>query len=175
MPALVSRLRPPRRKMSVLVAVSAAVLAVLTAGVLSQSAGASTQQPVSGSFDFAGSLVVGCPIGAVLCTHGTFSGDVNGQFQFSILTLLPSATAGVSYFDGKLVLHTASGDVKCDLNGALNTNTTSQGEFGEICVITGGTGAYSRATGHFRLIGTSNGSLVSPAGGGVFQGLIKTP
>lgn len=83
-------------------------------------------------------------------------------------------TLGVDYYDGKLVLHTGSGDVKCDPNGALNTNTTSQGEVGEICVITGGTGPYAHATGHFRMIGTSNGSLSSPAGGGIYRGLIKT-
>jgi hypothetical protein len=169
MRAFVSRIRT-RRTAAVLVVSLAAVAAV----PLSRVAQASGPQQVSGSFNFAGKLIIGCPLGAVLCTSGTFTGGASGPFQFSITTLLPSTTIGVVYFDGHLVLHRTAGDIKCDLNGALNENTSSEGEFGEICVITGGTGAYAKATGDLRLIGTSGGGLTTPVGAGIYQGRIQT-
>ena len=43
-------------------------------------------------------------------------------------------------------------------------------------MITSGTGAYAKATGHLRLIGVSTtSSLVVPAGGGDYAGTIITP
>jgi hypothetical protein len=90
-------------------AIVAAVLAAGGAAPLAQVAEAGTDGQLSGNFQFAGKAVLGCPIGALLCTSGTFTGDVSAPFQFSILTLTPSATLGVFYFDGKLTLHTTKG------------------------------------------------------------------
>ena len=168
MRSLLSRTRKRTRVLVVTVALAAAAAVPLSQVALASS------DTLSGSFNFKGSLVIGCPVGAVLCTHGSFTGGVSGNFQFSILTLIPSATVGVDYYDGKLVLHTLLGDIKCDLNGALNENPKAEGEFGEICVINGGTGLYKGATGDFRLIGTSSGGLTAPMGGGVYQGRIVT-
>jgi hypothetical protein len=111
----------------------------------------------------------------VLCTSGSFSGSFEAPFQFSILTLLPSPTVGVEYFDGKLTAHTPSGDLNCDLNGALNANTSSEGEFGDICLIIGGTGIYQHAT---ATSGFGESSLTPllmiPTGGCQYEGTIKT-
>jgi hypothetical protein len=145
------------------------------AGLLPATArAASDGSQVSGSFQFAGKLLTGCPLGSVLCTSGSFSGSFSAPFQFSILSILPSPTLGVEYFDGQLVAHTPSGDLHCDLNGALDARSSSVGEFGEICVITGGTGVYKNATGHLRLMGVSSLSpiLGIPTGSGEFRGTI---
>lgn len=40
------------------------------------------EKNVSGSFDVAVSLVVGCPVGAVLVHARHISGRINGQFEF---------------------------------------------------------------------------------------------
>ena len=69
-----------------------------------------------------------------------------------------------------MVLHAVGGDLRCDLNGAENAASGSEGEFGEICVITGGTGAFATAKGDLRLIGTSVQSLLVPSGSGEFRG-----
>jgi hypothetical protein len=156
---------------------SLAAVSATAAGVFPQVAQAGTDgTQISGSFQFAGKLLTGCPLGAVLCTSGSFSGSFQAPFQFSILALLPSPTVGVEYFNGKLVAHATGGDLTCDLNGALDANSTSPGEFGEICVITGGTGVYQGATGHFRLNGLSTLSpiLMIPTGSGDYRGSLIT-
>ncbi len=83
-------------------------------------------------------------------------------------------TPSTLFFTGKLVLHTRSGDLDCDLNGAEDTSSSSEGPFGEICTITGGTGAYMHATGDLRLIGTSTSTLLVPTGKGSYVGSVKT-
>jgi hypothetical protein len=164
-----------RRTVSLVAGLSLAGGTALGAGVFAQTARAGTDgSQVSGSFQFAGKLLTRCPLGAVLCTSGSFSGSFQAPFQFSILTILPSATVGVEYFDGQLVAQTPTGDLHCDLNGALDARSNSVGEFGEICVITGGTGVYKSATGHLRLMGVSSLSPVLgiPTGSGEFRGTI---
>jgi hypothetical protein len=79
----------------------------------------------------------------------------------------------VQYFTGKLMLTSLAGNLNCTLDGAANFNTASDGEFGEICVITGGTGTYANAKGDLRMIGTSTSQLlVIPSGSGIYQGTI---
>jgi hypothetical protein len=128
----------------------------------------------SGSFDFNGSLLIGCPTGAVLCTQGHLSGGLTGSFTMTLLTITPSATPGVNFFTGYLVLNTASGQLRCGLNGATNETTSSEGEFGEICEINGGTGIYKSARGDLRMIGTSTSTLLIPTGSGIYQGTVRT-
>jgi len=153
-------------------------LAALAAGLtiwFSQAAHADSDGThVSGDFSFAGKLLVGCPHGAVLCSSGSMTGGLAGSFTLSFSNLVPSPHFGVNYFAGKLVLTTDSGILRCDLNGALNTKSSSEGEFAEICVVTAGTGRYLGATGDLRMIGTSTERLGIPTGAGEFVGTVVT-
>jgi hypothetical protein len=171
MDTIASRARRWRRRTAVLGAAACLAGAALDASGV---AGADNSNQPSGQFSFTGHLLTGCPVGAVLCTHVTLTGGVSGTGTLSLLTLIPSVTVGVDYFDGKLALNTADGKFNCDLNGALDMLPSRQGEFGEICVITGGTGKYAHATGHLRMSGLSTfQNLVIPSGSGDYKGQVN--
>jgi hypothetical protein len=173
---IIPRIARWKKGAAVLAALLVSAVVMQAAGLLSQEARAGSDgSQVSGNFSFSGRLLFGCPVGAALCTSGTMSGSLSGPFTLTLLTALPSPTLGVYYFNGKLVLHTSGGDLNCDLNGASDFNAASEGEFGEICVVTGGTGVYKTAKGDLRLTGTSTSVLgLIPSGGGSFQGLVTT-
>ena len=146
--------------------------ACLAAGAASAVVMADGQNPEpQGQFSFSPHVIVGCPVGAVLCTNVTYTGDIQGSGPLVLLAIVPSPTVGVNYFNGKQTIHTAQGDLRCDLNGATNT-LGAQGEFGEICSITGGTGAYAHAKGHLRMFGTSTNVLGIPTGSGDYKASI---
>jgi hypothetical protein len=67
--------------------------------------------------------------------------------------------------------------LSCQLAGALS-QTSPDGEFGEICEVNGGTGTYQGATGHLQLIGesvTSGTPIIGLKGAGQYLGTINTP
>jgi hypothetical protein len=162
------------RRRTAVAAVAAAAVAAGTVGVTVGQAAGDASQP-SGQFSFTGKLLVGCPAGAVLCTKTAFTGGLAGTGEFTLQAIVPSPTPHVFYFNGQMTLNTLRGQLKCALDGALNQDPTSQGEFGEICVIDGGTGVYKGAKGHLRLIGTStSSSLILPTGGGDYRAFIST-
>lgn len=152
----------------------AALLALLTGLFTQNSNAASDGSQVSGTFSFNGSLLVGCPTGALLCSKGSFTGGLQGDFTLVLLATVPSADLGINYFTGTLAMKSDVGNLNCTLDGALDSRTSSEGEFGEICVIKNGTGRYATAKGDLRLIGTSTSKLLVPTGGGVFAGTITT-
>lgn len=132
---------------------------------------------VSGRFTFGIASPLACPPVALLCATGTFTGSLQGSFTNALFYLSPAPTLGVAYYDGKITLITSTGALFCDLDGALNT-LSSTGEFGEICVITGGTGVFNQASGHLRLIGISTSTqppILGEAGKGDYKGIIITP
>lgn len=159
-----------RRKSALLLAavLGASVLALNVTG-----AGAATRN-VGGQFTFGAETLLDCPLGSVLCTKGNFTGNLAGPFTNVITSLLPSPNAGVSFFSGRLTLHSDVGDLRCGLNGAQNALSTD-GEFAEICVVTGGTGQYQGATGHLELTGTSsaNPPILGEQGTGTCNGTIR--
>jgi hypothetical protein len=162
------------QKHRAIAALAVAAIAAGTVGVTVGQAAGQASQP-AGQFSFAGQLLVGCPTGAVLCTKTRFTGGLAGTGEFTLLSLVPSPTPNVYYFNGQMTLNTLLGELKCGLNGALNNDPKSQGEFGEICVINGGTGVYKGAKGHLRLFGTSTtSSVVVPSGGGDYKASIST-
>lgn len=165
-----------RTRVVVALIVASAALFALMSGLVTQRAhGASDGSQVSGNFSFSGSLLVGCPPGALLCTHGSFDGGLSGTFTLTLLTTVPSIDPGINYFTGSLAMRNDVGTFNCTLNGALDSRSSSEGEFGEICVINNGTGRYLGAKGDLRLIGTSTSKLLIPTGAGEYQGHITTP
>jgi hypothetical protein len=127
---------------------------------------------VSGAFTFVTASPTDCPLPG-LCATGAFQGGIQGRFTNNITSLVPSAVPGASFFSGMITIHTASGDLNCGLAGALDT-LGKDGEFGEICIVSGGTGSYKKATGHLELTGMSTSELiVVPKGGtGTYTGKV---
>jgi hypothetical protein len=170
--ALIRPFARPRAVLALLATALAAVAFALLGPFAPANASTSTVN-VAGTFSFKGSLLVGCPTGSLLCTSGSMNGGVHGNFTMNLISALPAPDPGVQYFTGKLTLTSLAGKLNCTLDGAANFNTTSEGEFGEICVITGGTGTYANAKGDLRMIGTSTSQLlIIPSGTGIYQGTI---
>jgi hypothetical protein len=134
-----------------------------------------TTEGTGGTFVYKMTLPTACPL-AVICATGTFSGAIQGTFTNTITTFVPAAVPGVSFFSGLIAIKTASGDLNCSLAGALNA-VSKDGEFGEICVITGGTGTYKGATGHLRMTGFSSAQLLilGESGSGEYQAKVVLP
>lgn len=134
---------------------------------------------VSGEFGYKAQLPIVCGMSApLLCATGTFSGGIQGTFVNEITSLVPSVLVNemVDFYTGSITITTRRGQLKCDLAGALQDS--GDGEFGEICVITGGTGSYSGATGHLQLTGDSNTSglpILGLSGSGEYRGKIVLP
>ncbi|MGH9156730.1 MAG: hypothetical protein ACRD1K_13045 [Acidimicrobiales bacterium] len=148
---------------------------VVAATVIADTAGATTIN-VGGGFTFAADSPLACPL-AVVCATGTFTGNIQGPFTNTITSLVPAPVVGVGFFSGNIVVHTSRGDLRCGLAGALDT-LSSDGEFGEICVITGGTHDYYKASGHLRLTGTSPQTqtpVIGTTGSGEYQGKVVAP
>jgi hypothetical protein len=93
-----------------------------------------------------------CPSPIGLCTAGTLTGTINGDFVFSATTLQPSATPGVLFYTGEIVVQTSRGEVRCQDAGAFQTD--APGGVVDLCTITGGTGDWAGVTGHIRIHGT---------------------
>jgi len=118
-----------------------------------------------------------CGPASVLCATGNFTGGIQGSFTNTITTLVPSAVTGVFYYSGNISIVTSGGNVSCQLAGALS-QTSPDGEFGEICEIGSGTGTYQGATGHLQLIGQSDTSgtpVLGLTGSGDYRGTIRLP
>ena len=90
------------------------------------------------------------PIG--LCTAGQLTGTINGDFVFTATSLQPSATAGVLFYTGEIVVQTSRGEVRCQDAGAFQT--AEPGGVVDLCTITGGTGDWAGVSGHIRIHGT---------------------
>ncbi|MGH7960508.1 MAG: hypothetical protein ACRERD_01625 [Candidatus Binatia bacterium] len=174
---MLTRIRKIHSRQRALATSVAVLLAAATFGatLFPERANATTMK-VKGTFMFEGAALLECPLGTVNCATGTMSGDIQGDLEVAINFFLPSPNPlEVLYFNGQFAIHTASGDLFCTSNGANNIAASSQGEFGEICVITSGTGVYQGASGHLRLFGTSTVVLNIPTGKGDYKGTIITP
>lgn len=159
-----------------------AALCLMGAALFPQEARADTKK-VTGWFTFDVNPPLNCPSTAILCATGTFNGGIQGSFENIIDYASPAPTPGVVYYSGKITIHTTTGDLSCDLDGAQNSLASTDGEFGEICVLTGGTGVFTQATGHLRLFGLSatQPPVLGEVGGGAnvnggdYRGKIVTP
>lgn len=161
------------------------LLAVAAICALGGSAGAmaatpedSTGSEVYGRFNYAAQLPGACGLSALVCSTGTFSGSIQGGFTNAVTSLVPSSlvTEMVDFYTGHIVITTDRGQITCDLAGALQDS--GDGEFGEICVVTGGTGSYSGVKGHLELIGDSNTSglpVLGLKGSGDYRGKLVLP
>jgi hypothetical protein len=163
------------------VAIAVAIfLAGVTALVAARTASATATNNVTGHLTYvvqSPGVNGPCGAGSVLCATGQFTGGIQGSFTNTVTSLVPSAVAGAFYYSGSIAIVTNAGNLSCDLAGALS-QTSPDGEFGEICEIKSGTGQYNGATGHLQLIGQSDTSgtpLLGLTGSGDYRGRFFTP
>lgn len=159
-------------------AVAAAAVALVGTGAIAapfmQGAGADPTS-VGGTFTYTMTSPTACGI-AVVCAIGEFHGGIEGTFTNVITSLIPAPVLGVFFYSGAITIHSGGGNLNCGLAGALNF-LSKDGEFGEICVINGGTGVFKGATGHLQLTGMSSAQLLflGTHGGGDFGGKLIAP
>ena len=114
----------------------------------------------------------GCSSPFNLCATGTVKGSLNGPFELAVTNVIPSPTPGVVFATAPVTFHDILGDLNCTEDFAYNATPGSDGEFGVICRITGGTRRWSGATGYLQGYGT-----VAPSGAttGTIVGKITLP
>jgi hypothetical protein len=92
-----------------------------------------------------------------LCTLGRYWG-VQGAFGFTATSLTPAANPDfaqttVAFYTGDAVIRTKDGDLMIKDAGAFDIGPTSNGDFGAVLAIIGGTGDFVGATGRIRIEG----------------------
>ena len=115
-----------------------------------------------------------CPSPIGLCAAGQFYGAIRGELFLVATSLTPTQdtpVTGVYMYTADDVIKTKEGDIYTKDAGALNLTPGSTGDDISIVTITGGTGAYTGATGRLRASGTFSES------GGEFsyEGELCTP
>ena len=128
--------------------VAVALLFALT----SQSAAAASKR-ARGQFS-SNVVTEGClsPVG--ICTAGTLTGGLNGSFEFTATSLVPTAdtpTTSVLLYTGDIVVTTHHGTITCKDAGAFES--TGAGAVSSVCHIVSGTGDYSGSTGSIQFVG----------------------
>ena len=122
------------------------------------------------------SVVVGgpeclSPIG--LCTRGTLSGGLKGEFFFTATSLVPTAdtsTTGVVLYTGDIVLTTKDGTLTCKDAGGFQT--VGAGAVASVCGIVAGTGRLAGASGTIQFVGTFT---VADGGDGDYRASVSLP
>ncbi len=127
-------------------------------------------KPVTGHFEATASFPgqPGCPADAVLCTAGRVWGGIQGDYQFVMTGLMPSAAIGgtptVFFFTGKSVIALKSGDQLIGTDTGSIDLPPGFGGFASLITFTGGTGPMSTATGQIRLRGEFSPAAGTTAG-----------
>ena len=98
------------------------------------------------------------PVG--LCTSGTFIGGIQGNFNFTATSFIPSpepTIPSVFLFTGLTVIQTKDGDSLFGSNaGSIDFNPFGDGHFADLITFTGGTGSLAGASGHIVAFGNVN-------------------
>ena len=129
-----------------------------------------TAKPVNGHFR---SQVVPCtPPGPPLCSEGSLWGGIQGSYEATITSFIPSAPTlpWVQFYIGESIIQTKHGGSL----SATDTGTfdTMNGYLAALLTITGGTGDFDGASGYLYIFGKAN--LVTGIVEGDFKGEIST-
>lgn len=101
-------------------------------------------------------------------SEGTVSGDIEGDYAFSLTSLTELGNSGWSRFTGTAVITTKDGDtITSTDSGMLNTKTDAVQWQSNI---TGGTGDFADASGHLFFKGTL--SFATGEGTATYQGAL---
>lgn len=116
-------------------------------------------------------VVDGCTSPVGICTHGTLTGGVNAEFDFTATSLVPTAdTAATSVllYTGDIVVSHKFGTLTCKDAGAFQS--AGAGAVSSVCTIVAGTGDYAGATGSIQFVG----NFTLPDGGeGEYRAVIN--
>ncbi|MCB0210051.1 MAG: hypothetical protein KDJ52_12015 [Anaerolineae bacterium] len=157
-----------RAKLAVIATIAVIAIITLSGAALANS----NCMDVEGSFTLQ-PVTENCTSPVELCAKGKYKGDLKASSNFTGLAFIPTEdtpTTGVLFFTGDNIIHAEGGDILT--KDFISFNTVGKGDFGEVDAIVGGTGAWDKATGYIRAIGTF------PAGGngqGKYVGEICTP
>lgn len=111
------------------------------------------------------------PIG--LCTRGTLSGGLKGEFFFTATSLVPTAdtpATGVVLYTGEIVLTTKDGTLTCRDAGGFQT--VGAGAVSSVCAIVGGTADLTGASGTIQFVGNFT---LADGGDGDYRGSVTLP
>ena len=126
---------------------------------------------VSGSYSFS-FTPLGCrsTVG-ITCYTGNMRGGIAGGLEAAMLAGTPTVPLGVFNALADVVVHTSTGDLRCTVNGVINTSSPD-GEIAALCVITGGTHRWTGARGYLQWWGNTTPSPAFPAfsGSGEYRG-----
>ena len=92
---------------------------------------------------------------AQICAVGSTSGKLKGAFTFGVADLMQTADTpqtSVIRFSGEATVDTKTGTLTCTNAAALQT--TGDGAFVSLCVVSSGTGEWAGATGYLQVHGT---------------------
>jgi len=120
--------------------------------------------------DFTAVAPAACASPVGICTHGTLTGGFPSAYDFVMDTLVPTQFPGVSAYTGHSLLTTATGTLTGSDSGFLRVTSQSSASFVTVVRITGGTGAFTGATGVIVAPGKLDfitGSTVGTYSGGV--------
>jgi hypothetical protein len=90
-----------------------------------------------------------------VCTAGRVWGGLQGDYNFTMSTLVPTAepeTPSIFFFTGRSIVHTKEGDLHGVDTGTIDL-PPGQGGFASLITWTGGTGPFAATTGQIRLRG----------------------
>lgn len=143
---------------------------IVSVALASPLAAQNSCKPVTGHFEAVAAFPgqPGCPADAVLCTSGRVWGGIQGNYQFVMTGLLPSAVLGgtptVMFFTGKSTIALHSGDQLLGTDTGSIDLPPGLGGFASLITFTGGTGPMSTATGQIRLRGQFDPAAGTTAG-----------
>jgi hypothetical protein len=162
------------RRIAVTILIAISITAIVTSSTSGSSAmSASKCKSVRGHVT-SRSVTENCTSPINLCAEGQFYGAIRGDLSLVATSLTPTQdtpVTGVYLFTSDDVIRTKEGDIYTKDAGALNLTPGSTGDDVSIVTITGGTGAYTGATGRLRAYGT-----FSETGGEFsYEGEICTP
>ncbi len=109
-----------------------------------KSADAKTALAVNGTLS---THLVSC---ATLCTSGTISGGLSGTFDYTMSTMTATSDPNIFFLEGTFVIVTATGTLTASDRTIWNVAT---GQFNDVGTFTGGTGAYTGASGVIDIAG----------------------
>jgi len=113
-----------------------------------------------------------CPSPVDVCARGTYRGVLSGTSLYigsSVEPTLTTPATNVILQTGDTTLQTRKGTLMT--SDTTVAKTTGNGEFAEVDVIIGGTGAYAGATGTI----TASGTVINNVVEGVYSGELCTP
>jgi hypothetical protein len=108
-----------------------------------------------------------------LCTRGTLSGGLKGEFFFTGTSLVPTAdtaTTGVVLYTGDIVLATKDGTLTCKDAGGFQT--VGAGAVSSVCAIVSGTGRLAGASGTIQFVGNFT---LADGGDGDYRASVSLP